>query len=803
MIRRPLCFIVSAFAGGILLRHLCGRALVAGVAAGLCMAALCVLLTARAVTPGTKTPENRLQAGMKKQEHAIRIAAAAAALAGVLVMQCAAAGAADDPYVQQNGKTVQIHGMVTSCEQKLTEEAEPAGWRMVILTEDGSRLLADYAGELPPGAPEGCAVSGTGTVSLPSGARNPGCFDYALHLKGRRIYARIRLEKAEVGPVKSRWRHFFACRRAALLEALEPYLNEEQAAVLAAMLFGDKSMLPEDTYTAFQRNGTAHVLAVSGLHVGMLYGLYAWLAGRKRTPVSCLILAGLLFSYAALAGFSPSVVRAGVMIGIHTFGRLLHARYDMLTGAALSAGLILAVSPYQLFAGGFQLSFLAVLLLACLQPLCEKRWLPTLLAAGRRRGLPQEAVSAAAAAGRWLIPVFLLQAGMMPLTAYLFNYVSAGSFFANLPLVLIAGLIVPAGILLLFLLLLPCGAFFFPLGGHLVAFLTGKLLLWNRLSYLDDALSFDAVSPPRWCLFVFYGVVFLLMSEWGQIRFSRKEWRRAGIAVLLVCCSGLLCACALSDGFEKADVVFVDVGQGDCVHIRCGEGADLLFDGGGREDYDVGRKTVKPYLLKNRVRTVDAAFVTHLDTDHYGGIVSLCQEGMVRRLVVYEGHAADVPQIVRETGLPADRIILAGPEDTFRFGKVTVFCAGPLSAGGTENEQSLVLLAEKDGRRLLITGDIGTETEEKMAVFYHGGELRAEILQIPHHGSRYSSSQALISAAAPAAAVAQTGYNHYGHPAEEVLKRYEDNGVRVFRNDLDGAVGIDLKNMRVVTMIER
>ena len=155
MIRRPLCFIVSAFAGGILLRHLCGRALVAGVAAGLCMAVLCVLLTARAVTPGTKTPENRLQAGMKKQEYAVRAAVAAAALAGVLVMQCAAAGAADDPYVQQNGKTVQIHGMVTSCEQKLTEEAEPAGWRMVILTEDGSRLLADYAGELPSGAPDG------------------------------------------------------------------------------------------------------------------------------------------------------------------------------------------------------------------------------------------------------------------------------------------------------------------------------------------------------------------------------------------------------------------------------------------------------------------------------------------------------------------------------------------------------------------------------------------------------------------------------------------------------------------------
>ena len=786
MVRRPLCYFAALFTAGILLRHLFCCAPLTAAAAGLCAAGFC------SVTTG----------GRGRHRAAFPLAAAAFLLAGFIVMQMAVSEAAHDPYVLKNEEIVQIRGVIVSCEQ-VTEEGRVAGYRMVILTEDGSRILADYGGEMPAEVLEGREISGAGRVSLPSPARNPGCFDYALYLKGRRIYARIHLEKAKAGQVSSAWRYFLAGRRRAFLDTLDEYLEEDRKAVLNAMLFGDKSMLSEDVYSMFQRNGTAHALAVSGLHVGMLYALYIWLFGKRSTGPGTAVLAGLLLLYTALAGFSPSVVRASLMIGVHTASRLLHVKYDMLTGIAVSAMMILAVSPYQLFAGGFQLSFLAVLLLAFLQPVCEKRLQPSVLARLRERGVSLRATETAGILCRWLIPLFLMQAGMMPLTAYLFNYVSLSTLFANLPLVLIAGLIVPAGILLLLAMLLPGGGLFVPLGGHALSILLGHLLLWNRLSYMNDAYAFDAVSPPRPVLLMLYAALFLLLSEWSQIRVARLERKKLLAALLTVLLAALFIAAGLSDGFAGADAVFVDVGQGDCVHLRCGDGCHLLFDGGGKEGYDVGRKVVKPYLLRNRVRYLDAAFVTHLDTDHYGGIVSLCQDGMVKKLIVYEGHAAELPQIMEETGLPAERIILAGPGDAFHYGEVTVRCLGPLSGSGTENEQSLVLLAEKDGRALLVTGDIGAETEEKMADFYTDGSLDADILQIPHHGSRYSSSQRLIDAVTPAAAIAQTGYNHYGHPAEEVLQRYAAGGAGVFRNDLDGAVGIDLKRLRVVTMIAR
>ncbi len=718
-------------------------------------------------------------------------------------MQFAMLEALSDPVAIKEGQPAVLSGTVLSCEPLADDTADGKGCRMLIRTDTGSRVLAEYSSDLSGQVPEGCRIEGKGVITKPKTARNPGCFDYALYLRGRRVYSCCRLEKARLGGVESAWRRFYAVRRQALEQALTPYLSEEQRAVLNAMLFGSKSLLQEETYTAFQRNGTAHVLAVSGLHVGMLYSLYLWFFGRKRSLAGHAVLALLLFSYAALAGFSPSVVRAGTMIGIHTAGRALHARYDMLTGTMTAAALILAVSPYQLLESGFQLSFLAVLLLAFLQPVCEKRWLPAWTARLKEHGCRERTAAAAESAGKWLLPLLLMQAGMMPLTAYLFNYWSLSAFAANLPLVFLASMIVPAGILLLLVLCLPAGAIFVPLVGALLRRLLAGILYWNRLTYLDGALSFDTVSPPRWVLFLFYGLLFLLLSEWTQIRLARGEVRRcfSAAAVLAVCIA--VSAAALASGFAQADIVFVDVGQGDCVHVRADAHTDLLLDGGGSKDYDVGRKTVKPYLLKNRVRRIDAAVVTHLDLDHYGGIVSLCRDGMVDTLILYEGNAGDLPAIAAQCGMPEDRIRLAGAGDSIRAGCVTVCFVGPLHKGGPENEQSLVMVVEKEGRKVVITGDVGAETEKAMADYYQNGELDGDILQVPHHGSRFSSSETLLEAVTPSAAVVQVGYNHYGHPAAEVLARYEAAGIRVYRNDLDGAVGIDLSEMRVFTMVQR
>ncbi len=143
------------------------------------------------------------------------------------------------------------------------------------------------------------------------------------------------------------------------------------------------------------------------------------------------------------------------------------------------------------------------------------------------------------------------------------------------------------------------------------------------------------------------------------------------IVALLIClCLGVSAVFgqATATGFEKTSIVFVDVGQGDCMHIRTEDGRNYLLDGGGKIDYNLGKKTLKPYLLKNGVRRLDGAFVTHLHTDHYKGIAELCQEGMVNKLFLYEGSRNKTEQICRETGLSADDLVFLHAGQTVSLG---------------------------------------------------------------------------------------------------------------------------------------
>ena len=789
MVRRILCFVLAAFAAGIYLRYLTSCNHMAGCFLCVLFPAVLWLLMDGAVK------ENRRAFGVSM----------VAAVVGFLLMQAAMWQADADPFVQKEGQVVTVSGVVVSSEQvgDRKEGAPDSGIRMTVLTEQGERVQVTYKGIMSEKVLDGRYLTGRGTVRLPQPARNPGCYDESLFLRSKRIYSKIQLKTAFAGPVVSRWRYFFARRRRSFQEAVAPYLSQENEALLTAMLFGDKSGLSEEQYESFQRNGTAHVLAVSGLHVGMVYALYRWLFGKRRSVPGQLVFAVLLFSYAALAGFSASVVRAAVMIGIHMAGSLLHTRYDMLTGTCLAAALILSVSPYQLFTAGFQLSFAAVLLLAFLLPACGQRLQPALLAALRNRGVSYRLMPVLNILLRWLLPLFLMQAGMVPLTAYLFQYVNPGSFAANLPLLFIAGLIVPGGIVLLVLLCLPAGGIFLPLGGRVMANLLSLLSAWNQLSYRDGALAFDVVSPPRLVLFLFYGMLLFFLSEHTTVLLIRCRFVQLAVLTCLCVLTAVLSATALSDGFFRADIVFVDVGQGNCVHLRGEDHVDVLIDGGGREDYDVGNRILRPYLLKNGVRTVDLAIVSHLDTDHFGGIESLCRRGMVRKLIVYEGHAQEVQQIAKRTGMDPADIAFAGPGDVFCAGGIQFTVLGPLRGSDSENEQSLVVLAGMQGHTVLLTGDIGASTEKELADAYPAGTFSCDILQVPHHGSRYSSSAALLDATAPSLAVIQVGINQYGHPAEETLARYQDAGVGVLRNDHAGAIGIDLSRMRIMVMIHQ
>ena len=223
------------------------------------------------------------------------------------------------------------------------------------------------------------------------------------------------------------------------------------------------------------------------------------------------------------------------------------------------------------------------------------------------------------------------------------------------------------------------------------------------------------------------------------------------------------------------------------------------MDGGGSITHDIGKNTLKPYLLKNGARSVDGAFVTHLHTDHYKGIVELCREDMVERLYVYEGYMAREDEIIKDTGLDPEQIIyLHAGQKVMISNDISVEVLWPekrsireyerLTEGEEdENMFSLILKITIVGRTMLATGDVDTKCLDALAQKY-GADLDIDILKAAHHGSKYSDSDAFAEAAKPEHVVFQVGKNNFGHPNEGIVEKFRRKGIMVYRNDLDGAV---------------
>ena len=614
----------------------------------------------------------------------------------------------------------------------------------------------------------------TGEVSIPKERSNPGTFDYRRYLKSVGIRCIITAENIEnvkkAGGIAALLKSA-KCRTADIFESA---LGDDSAVVMG-LLFGETSGIDEDIIETFRRGGTAHVLAVSGLHLGLLYSFLCRFKRKKRSIPADIAIVLALTAYTALAGFTASVVRACLMIFIHIAGNHLNRRYDLISSTCVSMIIILAVNPMQIYSAGFQMSFLAVITLGIMIPLIQKKI----------KGI--------------LLPMIAVQTGMVPYTMYVFNYVSLTSVISNIPVYFIAAAMIPAGISVIAFCWLPVIA-------KPAAMITGlfvKLLLWcNDFTYMGGVFTFDVASPSVIFLAVYYIFIFYMCSEAGQIALIRRNYKKiaAVFAAAVICGAG--CSVYLSDGFEKTDMVFVDVGQGDCLHIKAG-GKNLLIDGGGSFNYNVGKSTLKPYLLKNGVTKIDMAIATHLHTDHYQGLKELSQTYRIKKLGVYEANSVNENHLKKE--FKTDEILYLAAGDVINMGRnVSVEVLSPDRGNPLdekdENKNSLVLRVNVKGSSVLMTGDIDEKGEKTLIA---DTDIKADILKIAHHGSRYSSCEKFIAVAAPKIAVIQVGKNTYGHPSEEVIKRLEEHKITVLRNDEQGAVGIRVNkagDFGIVTM---
>ncbi len=694
------------------------------------------------------------------------------------------------------GEAADIKGTVVKTE--FDESGELS--RLKIATADGSKVLASVKGESIINEDiTGETVSFRSVISMPAERRNPKCFDYRLYLKsmGIETVTEVNASQIEIIGVSRKPYHRYlritAHFRQEFTDKLTDKIGSERSGLITAMMFGNKELVSADVYEEFQRNGTAHVLAVSGLHIGAVYAALRAVTGKRRSRANFAVTAAVMFVYAALASFAPSVIRAASMIAVHAYGDLKNRHYDMLSASCLCMAAAVAVNPYIIFNVGFRLSYTAVISI-CILGRCLGRFIHGSL-----------------------LPTVSVQASMIAVTAQTFNYFSIGSFIANIPIIFLTGIVVPSGLVMMFLTMLSQIPFFdnvLGIAARFPACLCDMIILINSITYAGGKLTFDVVSPSVFGLIMYLGIIMFVSSELCFMWFKKGLKKHFVYALVILVLFAVTADAACDDGFSRAGLVFVDVGQGDCLHIRTPDGYNCLIDGGGSASYDVGKKTLKPYLLKNGVQKIDMAVVTHLHTDHYGGIVSLCNDGMVNKLCVYAGNIVNEDRIIEETGMSREDILYVKEGDVLELGSVAeaVVMSPPelteteyeeLAAGADENKSSLILKVKYGDISILMTGDISADAEKELAAKYGDG-LACTVLKAAHHGSKYSSCNEFTEAAAPRAVVFQVGRNNYGHPDKTLIEKLEEKDIMVYRNDVHGAIGITRikKKHDIITVIK-
>ncbi len=579
-----------------------------------------------------------------------------------------------------------------------------------------------------------------------------------------------------VRPAPADGRHpLLRLRGAAELRVRE--LFGTRAPVVEAMLLARRGALDFDTRQRYVQAGLAHVLAISGLHVGVVAGVLLVLAGAARCgPAAAgLIAAGGTLAYVGFLGAPPAAARAAVQILLLLLARLLQRPSDPLALLAAAALVLAAFEPSFVADAGYQLSFCGALGLVLLRrPVLER--LPARLPPWLREGLAAGVAATAATA---------------PVAALRFGQAAPVGLPASLAAVPIVAVAVPGAALALAVGSVNAAAGRILAGGVAPAFALLDGVATAAAAVPGGHGTVSGAEAVAWLAATgAAGWVLLSAGRWGRVRTAVA----AGVAVACVAAGPALLELPRR---HALDVYAIDVGQGDALAVRTPHGRWISIDTGPRTPtFDAGARRVVPFLRRLGAKRIDLLVLTHPDADHVGGAASVLRE-MPVGAVLDPGLAVGkrpLLQTLEGARVRGVRWYRGAAGEVLRVDGVRIEVlapTGPVPAGAPDaNDYSLIFRLVYGRFAVLFDGDAPAAVEEEAA---RGGSpvVGAEVLKVGHHGSRTSSAEGFLDAVGPRVALVSVGRrNRYGHPSPEVIERLLAHGIRVYRTDRQGTIRV-------------